>query len=87
MPPIEVTEVDRMYAAVGAILRNGVPMLLVRGQMSDLVTRSEPTNSSHGSRTSASSTSAAPGIWSPAIATTCFAGAVVEFLARHGEAR
>src|SRR6476646_9254054 len=27
LPPIEVTEVDRMYAAVEAILRNGVPML------------------------------------------------------------
>ncbi|MFV9633771.1 alpha/beta fold hydrolase [Mycobacterium neumannii] len=38
LPPIEVTEVDRMHAAVDAILRNGVPMLLVRGQMSDLVT-------------------------------------------------
>jgi pimeloyl-ACP methyl ester carboxylesterase len=38
-PPIEVTEVDRMYSAVEAILRNGVPMLLVRGQMSDLVTQ------------------------------------------------
>lgn len=36
--PIEVTEVDRMHAAVGSILRAGVPMLLVRGQMSDLVT-------------------------------------------------
>ncbi|KUI13592.1 peroxidase [Mycolicibacterium acapulense] len=38
LPPIEVTEVDRMHAAVDTILRNGVPMLLVRGQMSDLVT-------------------------------------------------
>jgi peroxiredoxin len=38
LPPIEVTEVDRLYAAVEAIIRNGVPMLLVRGQMSDLVT-------------------------------------------------
>lgn len=37
-PPIEVTEVDRMNAAVASILRDGVPMLLVRGQMSDLVT-------------------------------------------------
>ncbi|MDT5105733.1 MAG: hypothetical protein QOI25_3246, partial [Mycobacterium sp.] len=37
-PPIEVTEVDRMHAAVAAILRDRVPMLLVRGQMSDLVT-------------------------------------------------
>lgn len=38
LPPIEVTEVDRMHAAVETILRNGIPMLLVRGQMSDLVT-------------------------------------------------
>ncbi|MCV7026224.1 alpha/beta hydrolase [Mycolicibacterium novocastrense] len=38
LPPIEVTEVDRMHSAVAAILRNGIPMLLVRGQMSDLVT-------------------------------------------------
>ncbi len=39
LPPVEVTEVDRMHAAVGGILRDGVPMLLVRGQMSDLVTK------------------------------------------------
>ena len=38
LPPIEVTEVDRMHTAVDAILRDDVPMLLVRGQMSDLVT-------------------------------------------------
>lgn len=38
-PPIEVTEVDRINAAVEAILAGGVPMLLVRGQVSDLVTR------------------------------------------------
>jgi pimeloyl-ACP methyl ester carboxylesterase len=38
-PPIEVTEVDRMHAAVDAILREGVPMLLVRGQVSDLVSQ------------------------------------------------
>jgi pimeloyl-ACP methyl ester carboxylesterase len=38
LPPIEVTEVDRCHTAVEAILADGVPMLLVRGQMSDLVT-------------------------------------------------
>jgi peroxiredoxin len=38
LPPVEVTEVDRMYNAVESILHTGVPMLLVRGQMSDLVT-------------------------------------------------
>lgn len=37
LPPFEVTEVDRLNAAVQAILAGGVPMLLVRGQMSDLV--------------------------------------------------
>lgn len=39
LPPIEVTEVDRLNAAVAAILRDGVPMLLVRGQLSDLVSQ------------------------------------------------
>jgi peroxiredoxin len=38
-PPIEVTDTDRMHAAVDAILRDRVPMLLVRGQMSDLVSQ------------------------------------------------
>src|ERR1700752_921877 len=38
-PPFEVTDADRMHAAVDAILRAGVPMLLIRGQMSDLVSQ------------------------------------------------
>jgi pimeloyl-ACP methyl ester carboxylesterase len=38
-PPFEVTDPDRMHAAVEAILRDGVPMLLVRGQVSDLVSQ------------------------------------------------
>ncbi|MCV7345614.1 alpha/beta fold hydrolase [Mycolicibacterium rhodesiae] len=38
-PPIEVTDVERINAAVAAILAGGTPMLLVRGQMSDLVTQ------------------------------------------------
>ena len=38
-PPFEVTDADRMHAAVEAILRGGVPMLLIRGQMSDLVSQ------------------------------------------------
>ena len=36
-PPIEVTDRERMHKAVGAILADEVPMLLVRGQVSDLV--------------------------------------------------
>ncbi|MEY8014145.1 alpha/beta fold hydrolase [Mycobacterium servetii] len=39
LPPFEVTEVDRMHAAVDTILAGGVPMLLVRGQVSDLVSQ------------------------------------------------
>src|SRR4029077_4292425 len=38
-PPFEVTDAERMHAAVEAILRNGLPMLLVRGQVSDLVSQ------------------------------------------------
>lgn len=38
-PPFEVTDPDRMHAAVDAIARGGVPTLLIRGQMSDLVPR------------------------------------------------
>ncbi|MEE6175212.1 alpha/beta fold hydrolase [Mycobacterium sp. 050134] len=38
-PPFEVTDPDRMHAAVEAILAGGAPMLLVRGQMSDLVSQ------------------------------------------------
>ena len=37
-PPIEITQVDRMHAAVDVIIAQRMPMLLVRGQMSDLVT-------------------------------------------------
>jgi peroxiredoxin len=38
-PAMEVTDVDRMHAAVDTILASGVPMLLVRGRMSDLVSQ------------------------------------------------
>ncbi len=36
-PPSEVSDVDRLHAAVETILGDGIPMLLVRGQVSDLV--------------------------------------------------
>lgn len=38
-PPLEVADVERMHAAVETILAGDVPMLLVRGQMSDLVSQ------------------------------------------------
>jgi pimeloyl-ACP methyl ester carboxylesterase len=39
LPPIELADLDRMNAAVETILAGDVPMLLVRGQMSDLVSQ------------------------------------------------
>jgi peroxiredoxin len=39
LPPSEVADVDRLNAAVETILAGGVPMLLVRGQVSDLVSQ------------------------------------------------
>jgi pimeloyl-ACP methyl ester carboxylesterase len=39
LPPSEVSDVDRLHAAVETILAAGVPMLLVRGQVSDLVSQ------------------------------------------------
>ena len=38
-PAMEVTDADRMHAAVGEIVDGGVPVLLVRGQVSDLVSQ------------------------------------------------
>jgi pimeloyl-ACP methyl ester carboxylesterase len=38
-PPIEVTDPERMHKAIEAILADDVPMLLVRGQVSDLVSQ------------------------------------------------
>lgn len=38
-PPLEVTDTERLHAAVEAILADGVPVLLVRGQVSDLVSQ------------------------------------------------
>jgi pimeloyl-ACP methyl ester carboxylesterase len=38
-PPFEVADANRMHLAVDAILRHGVSMLLIRGQVSDLVSQ------------------------------------------------
>jgi peroxiredoxin len=43
LPPIEVTDPDRMHNAVAAILADNVPVLLVRGQVSDLVSEERAT--------------------------------------------
>ena len=62
-PPIEITQVDRMHAAVDVIIAQRIPMLLVRGRMSDLVTEERAANSWRVIRRSASSTSPAQATW------------------------
>ena len=37
MGPSEVTDIDRLHAAVQRIVDDGIPMMLVRGRISDLV--------------------------------------------------
>ncbi|MFG1929157.1 alpha/beta fold hydrolase [Mycobacterium sp. NPDC048908] len=87
LPPIEVTEVDRMYAAVEAILQTRVPMLLVRGQMSDLVTadRAEAFIARFPDIDFVDVGGA--GHMVAGDRNDLFADAVVEFLAKHAEDR
>jgi pimeloyl-ACP methyl ester carboxylesterase len=84
LPPTEVADADRMYAAVETILADGVPMLLVRGQMSDLVSQERADEflarfpqvefvDVHGA-----------GHMVAGDRNDVFADAVVDFLARHG---
>jgi pimeloyl-ACP methyl ester carboxylesterase len=86
-PPIEVTEVDRMYAAVGAILRSGVPMLLVRGQVSDLVTQERADEFIARFPEIDFVDVGGAGHMVAGDRNDLFAGAVVDFLARHAEGR
>jgi len=82
-PPIEVTEVDRMHAAVAAILRDGVPMLLVRGQMSDLVTEERADEFVSRFPEVEFVDVGGAGHMVAGDRNDVFADAVVEFLARH----
>lgn len=86
-PPFEVTDVDRMYTAVEAILRNNVPMLLVRGQMSDLVTEERAEEFISRFPEIDYVDVAGAGHMVAGDRNDVFAGAVVDFLARHGENR
>lgn len=87
LPPIEVTEVDRLYAAVEAILRNDVPMLLVRGQMSDLVTEERADEFLSRFPEIDFVDVGGAGHMVAGDRNDVFAGAVVEFLARHAADR
>lgn len=84
-PPGEVADVDRMNAAVETILGAGIPMLLVRGQMSDLVSQERADEflarfpavefvDVHGA-----------GHMVAGDRNDIFADAVLDFLARHGQ--
>ena len=68
--------------AVEKFCATEVPMLLVRGQMSDLVSQERHRLLARfpGSN---STTFAAPGTWSPETATTSSPNAILDFLARH----
>ena len=85
LPPIEVTEIDRLHAAVDAILSNDVPMLLVRGQMSDLVTKERADEFiSRFPQIDFVDVSGA-GHMVAGDRNDVFVGAVVDFLSRHAE--
>jgi pimeloyl-ACP methyl ester carboxylesterase len=84
-PPIEVTEVDRMHSAVEAILRTGVPMLLVRGQMSDLVTQERADEFIARFPEIDFVDVGGAGHMVAGDRNDIFAGAVVQFLARHAD--
>jgi pimeloyl-ACP methyl ester carboxylesterase len=86
-PPIEVTDVDRLNAAVEAILRTDVPMLLVRGQMSDLVTKERADEFLARFPEIEFVDVGGAGHMVAGDRNDIFAGAVVEFLARHAEDR
>ena len=74
-----------MYAAVGAILRGDVPMLLVRGQMSDLVTQERADEFIARFPDIDFVDVGGAGHMVAGDRNDLFAGAVVDFLARHAE--
>ncbi|KAA1250847.1 alpha/beta hydrolase [Mycobacterium simiae] len=82
-PPIEVTDVDRLCAAVAVILRSGVPMLLVRGQMSDLVSQERADEFLSRFPDVEFADVRGAGHMVAGDRNDIFAGAVLNFLARH----
>ena len=82
-PPFEVTDPDRMHTAVEAILRGGVPMLLVRGQMSDLVSQERADEFLVRFPQVEFADVRGAGHMVAGDRNDIFAGAVLDFLARH----
>jgi len=87
LPPIEVTEVDRLYGAIEEILRTNVPMLLVRGQMSDLVTQERADEFIARFPQIDFVDVGGAGHMVAGDRNDIFAGAVVEFLTRHAQVK
>lgn len=85
-PPFEVTDPDRMHAAVEAILRGGVPILLVRGQMSDLVSQDRADEFLARFPQVEFTDVRGAGHMVAGDRNDIFAGAVLDFLARHVDA-
>ncbi|ORB68338.1 alpha/beta hydrolase [Mycobacterium shinjukuense] len=83
LPPVEVTDPDRMHAAVAAILRHGVPMLLIRGQMSDLVSQQRADEFLTRFPQVEFTDVRGAGHMVAGDRNDVFAGAVLDFLARH----
>ena len=82
-----MTEVDRLYAAIETIVRNEVPMLLVRGQMSDLVTTERADEFITRFPQVDFVDVGGAGHMVAGDRNDLFAGAVVEFLDRHADDR
>lgn len=80
-------ETDRLYAAVEAILSDNVPMLLVRGQMSDLVTKERADEFISRFPEIDFVDVGGAGHMVAGDRNDVFAGAVVDFLARHAQDR
>ncbi|WP_407689052.1 alpha/beta fold hydrolase, partial [Mycobacterium sp. HUMS_1102779] len=85
-PAMEVTDVERMHAAVDTILAGGVPMLLVRGRMSDLVSQERADEFLARFPQVEFADVRGAGHMVAGDRNDVFAGAVLEFLARHVEA-
>jgi pimeloyl-ACP methyl ester carboxylesterase len=85
-PPFEVTDPDRMHAAVEAILASGVPMLLIRGQVSDLVSQERADEFLARFPQVEFTDVRGAGHMVAGDRNDVFAGAVLDFLGRHVDA-
>src|SRR6201996_9106647 len=85
-PPFEVTDPDRMHTAVEAILASGVPMLLIRGQGSDLVSQERADEFLARFPQVEFADVRGAGHMVAGDRNDVFAGAVLDFLSRHVDA-